>query len=186
MEEQQLDQINNLSKDELVQHINSQFDKQATSRLILAILWGIVAISSVFIDHSTSRYGILILWFLIFLTYFYEFLKCRKMSKEDSAKRLLTRYDKYKKYTLYILSIVIIILCYGIYEILAENHFAPNIVEWIFCIIFGLLILYLVWYLFSTKFRTKMDNYGRDSINRYVERLRELVKQEEGKSEVNV
>ena len=108
------------------------------------------------------------------------------MSKEDSAKRLLTRYDKYKKYTLYILSIVIIILCYGIYEILAENNFAPNIVEWIFCIIFGLLILYLVWYLFSTKFRTKMDNYGRDSINRYVERLRELVKQEEGKSEVNV
>jgi hypothetical protein len=68
----------------------------------------------------------------------------------------------------------------------AERHFAPNVGEWIFCIIIGLFILYLAWYFFSSKFRTKMENYGSGNINQYVERLRELVEQGEGKSEENV
>lgn len=184
MEAKQLEQINNLSKDELVERINSHFGNQAKSSLVFAILWGILAILSLY----TSGYSILLLcfWFLLILAYFFQFLEYRKMSKEDSAKGLLTRYDRYKKRNLYLIPIIIILLCIGIYETFAEKHFAPNVVEWIFCIIFGFFILYLAWYFFSSKFRTKMDNSGRGNINRYVERLRVLVEQEEGKSEENV
>ncbi len=187
MEEKQLKQINNLSKDELVEHINSHFDKQAKSSLIFAILWGIIAILSLFLDLYTSGNSILLLcfWFLLLLSYFFQFLEYRKMSKEDSANGLLTRYDKYKKVTLSLFPIFIILLCIGIYEILAEKHFALNVGEWILCIILGLLILFFAWYFFSSKLRTKIENSG-SSINLYVERLRELVEQEEGKSEENV
>ena len=184
MEENQLTQVNNLSKDELVEHINSYFDGQAKFSIVLAILWGIMAILSLF----TSTYGILIscFWFLLFLTHFFQFLEYRKMIKEDSAKGLLTRYDKYKKIDLSLIPIGIILLCICIYSIFAEKNFAPDVVDWIFCIIIGVFVLYVGWYFFSTTFRTKMENYGRGSINLYIERLRELVEQEEGKSEVNV
>ncbi len=184
MEEKQSEQINNLSKDELVEQINSHFDTQAKINFVFAILWGILAITSFY----TSVYSIqlLCLWFLVFLMYFFQFLEYRKMSKEDSAKGLLTRYDKHKKIDLSLIPIIIILLCIGIYKTFAEKHFAPNAIEWIFCIIFGFFILYLVWYFFSSKFRTKMENFGSSNINRYVERLRELVEQEKGKSEENV
>lgn len=188
MKEKLLKHINNLSKDELVEQINSYFDKQAKSNFVIAILWGIIAISSLFLGLYTSGDRILLpcSWLLIILMYFFRLLEYRKMSKEDSAKGLLTRYDKFKKRDLSLIPIVIIFLCICIYKIFAEKHFAPNVVEWIFCIIFGFFILYLVWYLFSPKFRTKMENYGSGNINLYVERLRELVEQEEGKSEENV
>ena len=188
MEEQQLDKINNRSKDEIVEHINSHFDKQAKSNIVITILWGIIAILSLFPGPYTSEYGILLpcLWFLLIVIYSFRFLEYRKLSKEDSAKGLLTRYDKYKKRDLSLIPIFIIFLCICIYEIFAEKHFAPSVADWIFCIIFGFFILYLAWYFFSSKFRTKIENYGSGNINQYVERLRELVEQEEGKSEENV
>lgn len=188
MKEKQLEQINNLSKDELVEHINSYFNKQAKYSFVIAILWGIIAILSLFPGPYTSEYGILLpcLWFLLIVIYSFRFLEYRKLSKEDSAKGLLTRYDKYKKRDLSLIPIFIILLCIPIYKIFAEKHFAPNVGEWIICILFGFFILYLAWYFFSPKFRTKMENYGRGNINQYVERLRKLVEQEEGKSEENV
>ena len=183
MEEEQLEQINNLSKDKLVEHINRYFNNRAKYSFVLAILFGIV-----FFGYYTLGYRILLVWvwLLLFLMHFFQFLEYRKMSKEDSAKGLLTCYDKYRKIDLSLIPIGIILLCIGIYKIFAEKHFAPNVVEWIFCIIIGFLILYLVWYLFSPKFRTKMENTGRGNINQYVERLRELVEHEEGKSEENM
>ena len=188
MKEKQLEQIDNLSKDQLVAHINSYFDKQANNSLVVAILWGIIAILSIFFGPYPSKYGILLpcLWLLLFLLYSFRFWEYRTMSKEDSANGLLTRYDKYKKRNLYLIPIVIILLCIPMYKIFAEKHSAPSVGELFLCIIFGLFILYLAWYFFSPKFRTKMDNYGSGSINLYVERLRELVEQEEGKSEENV
>ncbi len=179
MEEKQLEQINNLSKDELVERINRHFDTQATSSLVIAILWGIIAIFSILFDLYTSGYEILLVcaWFLLFLMGFFQFLEYRKMSKEDSAKGLLTRYDKYKKISRSLIPIIIIFFCIGIYSIFAENHFAPNAVDWISCIILGLCILFFAWYFFSTKFRTKIERSGRGNINQYIERLRELVEQ---------
>lgn len=184
MEEKQLEQINNLSKDELVERIKSHFNNQAKSSLIFSILWGILAILGFF----QSGYSILLtcFWFLLLLMWSFQFLEYRKMSKEDSAKGLLTRYDKYKKRNLSLIPFIIILLCIGIYRVFAENNFAPNAIEWIFCILLGFFILYLAWYFFSPKFRTKIENSGRGNINRYVNRLRELVEQEEGKSEENV
>ena len=174
MEEKQLEQINNLSKDELVERINRHFDKQAKYNFVIAILWGIVSLG-----YYTSGYEILLVcaWFLLFLMYFFRFLEYRKISKEDSAKGLLTLYDKYKKRDLSLIPIIIIIFCIGIYSIFAENHFAPNAVDWISCIILGLCILFFAWYFFSTKFRTKIERSGRGNINQYIERLRELVEQ---------
>lgn len=184
MEEKQLEQINNLSKDELVEHINSHFDTQAKSSLVIAILWGIIAIFSLLFNLYSSVYRILLacFWFLLFLMGFFQFWEYKKMSKEDSAKGLLTRYDKYKKINRSLIPIIIIFFCIGIYSIFAENHFAPNAVDWISCIILGVCILFFVWYFFSTKFRTKMEKSGSGNINQYIERLRELVEQEEGKS----
>lgn len=183
MDEKQLEQINNLSKDELVERINRHFDKQAKYNFVIAILWGIISLG-----YYTSGYEILLVcsWFLLFLMGFFRFLEYRKMSKEDSAKGLLTLYDKYKKRDLSLIPIIIIFFCIGIYSIFADNHFAPDAVDWIFCIMIGLFILYLAWYFFSSKFRTKMENYGSGNINQYVECLRELVEQGEGKSEENV
>ena len=185
MEEKQLEQINNLSKDELVEHINSYFNKQAKYSFVIAILWGIIAILSLFPGPYTSEYGILLpcLWFLLIVIYSFRFLEYRKLSKEDSAKGLLTRYDKYKKRDLSLIPICIILLCIPIYKIFAEKHFALNAVDWVSCIIIGLCILYLVWYFFSSKLRTKMEKSRSGNINQWVERLRELVEQEEGKSE---
>ena len=179
MEEKQLEQINNLSKDELVERINRHFDTQATSSLVIAILWGIIAIFSILFDLYTSGYEILLVcaWFLLFLMYFFRFLEYRKMSKEDSAKGLLTRYDKYKKISRSLIPIGIILLSIYIYKMFAERHFAPNVGEWFFCIMIGLFILYLAWYFFSSKFRTKIERSGRGNINQYIERLRELVEQ---------
>ena len=96
MEEKQLEQINNLSKDELVERINRHFDTQATSSLVIAILWGIIAIFSILFDLYASVYRILLacLWLLLFLMGFFQFLEYRKMSKEDSAEGLLNRNDK--------------------------------------------------------------------------------------------
>ncbi len=174
MDEKQLEQINNLSKDELVERINRHFDKQAKYNFVIAILWGIISLG-----YYTSGYGILLVcaWFLLFLMYFLRFLEYRKISKEDSAKGLLTRYDKYKKISRSLIPIIIIFFCIGIYSIFAENHFAPNAVDWISCIILGLCILFFAWYFFSTKFRTKIERSGRGNINQYIERLRELVEQ---------
>ena len=188
MKEKQLEQINNLSKDELVEHINSYFNKQAKYSFVIAILWGIIAILSLFPGPYTSEYGILLpcLWFLLIVIYSFRFLEYRKLSKEDSAKGLLTRYDKYKKISRSLSPIGIILLSIYIYKMFAERHFAPNVGEWFFCIMIGLFILYLAWYFFSSKFRTKMENYGSGNINQYVECLRELVEQGEGKSEENV
>lgn len=188
MEKKQLVQINNLSKDELVEHINSFFGRRSKSSMIIAILWGIIAIDYLYLGIYTSESGMPLpcLWLLISLLFFFQFLQYRKMGKENSAKGLLTCYDKYKKIILYSIPIIILLFCYPIYVILAEKPFAPNVGSWIICIISGLMILFFVWYLFSPKFRTKIENSGSDSINLYVERLRELVEQEEGKSEKNV
>ena len=184
MEEKQLEQINNLSKDELVEHINSHFNRQAKNSFIIAILWGIIAILGLY----TTDYSILLLclWFLLFLMYIFQFLEYRKMSKEDSAKGLLTRYDKYRKRDLSLIPIFIILSCIGIYKILADDHFTPDVGECIFLSIFGFFIVFLAWYFFSSKLRTKIENSGSSNINRYIERLRELVEQEEGKSEENM
>lgn len=184
MEEKQLEQINNLSKDELVEHIKSHFDTQAKSSLVIAILWGMIAIFSLLFSLYASVYRILLacLWFLLFLMGFFQFLEYRKMSKEDSAEGLLNRNDKYKRINRSLIPIAIIFLCIGIYSIFAEKHFALNAVDWVSCIIIGLCILYLVWYFFSSKLRTKMEKSRSGNINQYVERLRELVEQEEGKS----
>lgn len=184
MEEKQLLQINNLSKDELVERIKSHFNNQAKSSLILAILWGVLAILGFF----KSGYSILLtcFWLLLLLMWSFQFLEYRKMSKEDSAKGLLTSYDKFRKRNLFFIPITILFLCIGIYEIFAEKNFVPNVLEWISLLIIGSVILFLAWYFFSSKFRTKIENSGSGNINRYVERLRELVEQEEGKSEENV
>lgn len=187
MEEKQLEQINNLSKDELVEHINSHFVQQAKNNSVLAILWGSIAVLSLFPGLYTS-YRILLpcLWFLAFLISLFQFLEYRKMSKEDNARGLLTRYDKYKKRNQYLILIIILFFCIFIYVRLALNHFALNVGGWIICIISGLCVLFFVWYFFSSKLRTKLENSGSGNINRYIERLRELVEQEEGKNEVKV
>ena len=179
MEVKQLEQINNLSKDELVEHINSHFDTQAKSSLVIAILWGIIAIFSLLFNLYSSVYRILLacFWFLLFLMGFFQFLEYKKMSKEDSARGLLTRYDKYKKISRSLIPIGIVLLSIYIYKMFAERHFAPNVEEWIFCIMIGLFILFFAWYFFSTKFRTKIERSGRGNINQYIERLRELVEQ---------
>ena len=138
MDEKQLEQINNLSKDELVERINRHFDKQAKYNFVIAILWGIISLG-----YYTSGYEILLVcaWFLLFLMYFFRFLEYRKISKEDSAKGLLTRYDKYKKRDLSLIPIgIILLLCIYIYKMFAERHFASNVGEWIFCIMIGLFI----------------------------------------------
>ena len=63
MEEKQLLQINNLSKDELVERIKSHFNNQAKSSLILAILWGVLAILGFF----KSGYSIRIVYYRPYL-----------------------------------------------------------------------------------------------------------------------
>lgn len=180
------DGINEMSKEELVNYINSYFAKQSKERLAMAIAFVLVA-ELYILSYIKGAMGNIILpiGFAIGSIFgLLQYFNYRKISKVDDASELLSTIDRLTgteiKVSIGGLAILFTIFCYYLYTMIIETDFAhPNTLDLIFFPIFIVLTLFIACYVLSPKFRRKFFLLTNAYAIKHVNRLRELVKQED-------
>ena len=187
------DRINDMSKGELVSYINSYFAKQRKERLAMAIVFALL--SALYIRNYVKGLMddmILPLGFAaVSLFGLLQYLNYRKISKEDDARELLSTIDRLTgteiKVSIGGLAIMFTIFCYYLYTMIIDTDFAHlSTLDFIFFPIFIFLTLFIACYIISPKFRRKFFLSTNAYAINHVNRLRELVLQEDEKNEASV
>ena len=182
------DGINKMSKEELVNYINSYFAKQSKERLAMAIAFALL--SAVYIwNHVRGSMDDIILPLGFAAVSFFgllQYLNYKKISKVDDASELLSTIDRLTgteiKVSIGGLAIMFTIFCYFLYTMIIEADFAhPDTLDLIFFPIFIVLTLFIACYIISPKFRRKFFLLTNSYAIKHVNRLRELVQQEDEK-----
>lgn len=187
------DRINDMSKGELVSYINRYFAKQSKERLAMVIAFALL--STLYIRNYVKGLMddmILPLGFAIVSIFgLLQYLNYRKISKVDDASELLSSIDRLTgteiKVSIGGLTILFTIFCYYLYTMIIETDFAHlNTLDIIFFPIFIFLTLFIACYIISPKFRKKFFLSTNAYAINHVNRLRELVQQEDEKREASV
>ena len=182
------DGINKMSKEELVNYINSYFTKQSKERLAMAIAFVLVAALYILSYIKGSMDDIILPLGFAAVSFFglLQYLNYRKISKVDDASELLSTIDRLTgteiKVSIGGLAIMFTIFCYFLYTMIIEADFAhPDTLDLIFFPIFIVLTLFIACYIISPKFRRKFFLLTNSYAIKHVNRLRELVQQEDEK-----
>jgi hypothetical protein len=179
------DGINEMSKEELVDYINNYFVKHAKERLTMAIVF--VLVSALYIlSYIKGSMGNIILpiGFAIGSIFgLLQYLNYRKIARVDDASELLSTIDRLtgieKKLSIGGLAIMFFIFCYLLYTMIIDTDFTHlDSLDYIFFPIFILLALFIACYVLSPKLRRKIFLLNNVYAIKHVERLRELVSQE--------
>lgn len=174
------------NKEQLLEDIKRYYAKQSIGRMVLVILSGIIGVLLA-IKQITDTYSsdaiLAVGMCLVAVFSFFLFKYYRKISKSNSAEELLLLYDRLKDRTLNVSRWCVAVflpfwgfLLYGMLtEILNPDS---EIVDWVFIIIFILLISFFLcslWYVFSAKIRSKSYDASYNNITGRIEELREYV-----------
>ena len=125
------------------------------------------------------------------LFWLFKYLNFRKIGKMDDASQLLSTIDRLKgmevKFSIIGLAILFFIFCHLLYTMIVDTDFAHlDTLDYIFFPIFILLALFIACYIISPRFRRKCFLLSNAYAIKHVDRLRELVEQEDEKSEASV
>lgn len=187
------DRINDMSKGELVSYINSYFAKQSKERLTEAIVFALMSALYIwnYVKGSMDDMILPVGFAAVSLFGLLRYLNYRKISRTDDASELLSTIDRLtgmeKKLIICGLAILFFIFCYYLFVMIIDTDFAHlDILDYIFIPIFILLALFIACYVLSPKLRRKIFLSANSYAIKHVERLRELVEQEDEKSEASV
>ena len=182
------DRINDMSKGELVSYINSYFAKQSKERLALAIVFALSSALYIwnYVKGSMDDMILPLGFAIVSIFGLLQYLNYRKISKVDDASELLSAIDRLTgpeiKVSIGGLAIWFAIFCYYLYTMIIETDFAHlNTLDFIFFPIFILLDLFIACYIISPKFRRKFFRSTNAYAINHVDRLRELIQQEDEK-----
>ena len=187
------DGLNEMSKKELVDYIKNYFVKHARERLTEAIVFALMSALYIWnyvkgsMDDMILPLGFAAVSFFGLLRY----LNYRKISRTDDASELLSTIDRLtgmeKKLIIGGLAILFFIFCYYLFVMIIDTDFAHlDTLDYIFIPIFILLALFIACYVLSPKLRRKIFLSANSYAIMHVDRLRELVKQEDEKSKASV
>ena len=203
MEQQQIvkssnnkqDRINDMSKGELVEHIKSYFAKKAKEMLVLTILSAILCVLIVLsylrgAEMETITMNLLIMaacGFSALIRYFIY----KKPSKTNDADELLSIHDRLMsdelKWSRIGLAVLLLLFGFIIYVMIIEEGFSNlDTFEYFFLALSCLIFLFCAGYVFFPKIRRMLINSSNSYDIQYVQRLRELVEQEDEKNMVGV
>ena len=182
------DGLNEMSKEELVGYITNYFAKQGKERLAMAIAFVLVSALYILslIKGSTGNIILPVGFTIVSLFGLFQYLNYRKISKVDDASQLLSTIDRLtgweKKLSIGGLNIMFFIFCYLLFTMIIDTDFAHlDTLDYIFFPIFVFLALFIACFVLSPKFRRKCFLLNNSYAIKHVERLRELIKQENEK-----
>ena len=187
------DGLNEMSKKELVDYIKNYFVKHAREKLTMAIAFILISALSLlsYIKGSMGNIILPIGFTLGGIFGLLQSLNYRKIARVDNATELLSTIDRLTgmeiKLSIGGLAIMFFIFCYLLFVMIIDTGFAHfDILDYIFFPIFLLLALFIACYVLSPKLRRKIFLSANSYAIKHVERLRELVKQEDEKSKASV
>lgn len=182
------DRINDMSKGELVEHINRYFAKKATEMLVLAILAAIVCVLFVLSYMKGAGQETIMMNLLAMAACCFSGLirypGFKKLSKINDANELLSSHNRFMGHDItWIRSglvVALLIFGYVAYSLITEADFRNfDTFDCFFLAIFCLILFFCAGYVFFPKFRRMLIDSSNSYDIKYVKRLRELVEQED-------